>query len=192
MASRVAYAASIPTTPFGYYFGGLVTDTSLWGTWVIAIGPPGVWQEERVACEKGYTGVNCEMPLCQHQCWNLGRCIAPDLCECLDGFTGPLCGEQRCTTCEVNLASINQQILWTRAQHRAFQCMSQIEALIAQIRSQLPPFSARCGQPYTNGDYPIPLRNTSRDSWNFEVYVSAPLAALSAATAEFLASSNLA
>lgn len=184
-APAIAYAASAPTAQYGYYFGGIRNAAGQWNTRVMAVGPAGVWAEVQVQCEKGYTGATCTTPVCQNACWNLGRCIAPDLCECREGFTGALCTQQTCATCNVNWLDLNQQILWPRAKASAYRCMNTLLAQVAQIQALLPAYAQRCGQT-DQYNYPVDLQAVSRQAWQFDTQVMQPLAALSAATAELL------
>ncbi|XP_043916738.1 fibrillin-2 [Protopterus annectens] len=46
---------------------------------------------EECQCQKGYTGTHCGQPVCEHGCQNGGRCIGPNRCACVYGFTGSLC-----------------------------------------------------------------------------------------------------
>ncbi|XP_076334234.1 protein kinase C-binding protein NELL2a-like isoform X2 [Tachypleus tridentatus] len=43
-------------------------------------------------CLEGYQGdgYSCK-PFCNHTCLNGGQCVAPDVCSCRQGFTGPSC-----------------------------------------------------------------------------------------------------
>ncbi|XP_032164950.1 fibrillin-3 isoform X7 [Mustela erminea] len=46
---------------------------------------------ESCLCQRGYTGTVCGQPVCDHGCHNGGRCIGPNHCACVYGFTGPQC-----------------------------------------------------------------------------------------------------
>ncbi|XP_051233539.1 fibrillin-2b isoform X6 [Dicentrarchus labrax] len=47
--------------------------------------------EDSCSCPKGYTGSHCGQPVCENGCQNGGRCIGPNRCACVYGFTGPQC-----------------------------------------------------------------------------------------------------
>ncbi|KAK6492730.1 fibrillin-2 [Huso huso] len=47
--------------------------------------------EDHCQCQKGYTGTYCGQPVCENGCQNGGRCIGPNRCACVYGFTGPQC-----------------------------------------------------------------------------------------------------
>ncbi|XP_043562346.1 fibrillin-2-like [Chiloscyllium plagiosum] len=47
--------------------------------------------EDHCQCQKGYTGTHCGQPVCETGCQNGGRCIGPNRCACVYGFTGPQC-----------------------------------------------------------------------------------------------------
>lgn len=187
LASPIAYAAHVVSNGFGYLFGGVtspITATRPLNTAVMAIGPAGVWNEIRLTCEPGYTGTTCSVPVCRDHCNGVGRCIAPDLCECTDGFTGALCTQQLCAGCNVNYLDLNQAILWPRAKSRAAMCMTTLERQILSIRSLLPRFPQLCGDAYMAGTYPLNLKEVSLSAWQFENTASAPLARISSKTSE--------
>uniref|UniRef100_A0A8D1TIW8 Fibrillin 3 n=1 Tax=Sus scrofa TaxID=9823 RepID=A0A8D1TIW8_PIG len=46
---------------------------------------------ESCLCQRGYTGTVCGQPVCDHGCYNGGRCIGPNHCACVYGFMGPQC-----------------------------------------------------------------------------------------------------
>ncbi|XP_048832997.1 fibrillin-2b isoform X7 [Brienomyrus brachyistius] len=51
----------------------------------------GSCSEDSCLCQKGYTGAHCGQPVCENGCQNGGRCIGPNRCACVYGFTGPQC-----------------------------------------------------------------------------------------------------
>ncbi|XP_067253271.1 fibrillin-2 [Chanodichthys erythropterus] len=51
----------------------------------------GVCEDDHCQCLKGYTGSFCGQPVCEKTCQNGGRCIGPNRCACVYGFTGPQC-----------------------------------------------------------------------------------------------------
>ncbi|XP_053097505.1 fibrillin-2 isoform X2 [Pangasianodon hypophthalmus] len=51
----------------------------------------GVCEGDHCQCQKGYTGNYCGQPVCEKKCRNGGRCIGPNRCACVYGFTGPQC-----------------------------------------------------------------------------------------------------
>ncbi|KAI4798774.1 hypothetical protein KUCAC02_020506, partial [Chaenocephalus aceratus] len=57
--------------------------------------------EDSCSCSKGYTGNHCGQPVCENGCQNSGRCIGPNRCACVYGFTGPQCerGEKSSSFC---------------------------------------------------------------------------------------------
>lgn len=185
LATPIAYAANAVANGYGYLFGGIVNPLAMqpFNTFVLAIGPAGVWGETRLTCEPGYTGTTCTTPVCANNCNNLGRCIGPDMCECMNGFTGAGCTQQLCSECNVNLLELNQPILWPRAKNRAFMCMTRLEQQILTIRSLLPRFPALCGDTYKPGTYPFNLTSVSLASWQFETSISSTLARIAQETA---------
>lgn len=48
------------------------------------------------ACAKGWTGSNCNIPLCQFACKHNGNCTGPDECTCEKGWTGSDCSVPMC------------------------------------------------------------------------------------------------
>ncbi|XP_035165832.1 fibrillin-2 [Oxyura jamaicensis] len=51
----------------------------------------GTCTDDRCQCQKGYIGAYCGQPVCEKGCQNGGRCIGPNRCACVYGFTGPQC-----------------------------------------------------------------------------------------------------
>ncbi|KAM9367882.1 fibrillin-2 [Phaethornis superciliosus] len=51
----------------------------------------GTCADDRCQCQKGYIGTYCGQPVCENGCQNGGRCIGPNRCACVYGFTGPQC-----------------------------------------------------------------------------------------------------
>uniref|UniRef100_A0A672TJ02 Fibrillin 2 n=1 Tax=Strigops habroptila TaxID=2489341 RepID=A0A672TJ02_STRHB len=51
----------------------------------------GTCTDDRCQCQKGYIGTYCGQPVCESGCQNGGRCIGPNRCACVYGFTGPQC-----------------------------------------------------------------------------------------------------
>uniref|UniRef100_A0A8C3GR19 Fibrillin-1 n=1 Tax=Cairina moschata TaxID=8855 RepID=A0A8C3GR19_CAIMO len=51
----------------------------------------GTCADDRCQCQKGYVGTYCGQPVCEKGCQNGGRCIGPNRCACVYGFTGPQC-----------------------------------------------------------------------------------------------------
>ncbi|XP_002931771.2 fibrillin-2 [Xenopus tropicalis] len=51
----------------------------------------GTCVEDHCQCQKGYVGAHCGQPVCENGCQNGGRCIGPNRCACVYGFTGPQC-----------------------------------------------------------------------------------------------------
>ena len=51
-------------------------------------------------CKPGFSGSNCDVPLCQQKCHNSGVCTNPDTCTCTTGWFGTNCTVPVCTqTC---------------------------------------------------------------------------------------------
>ncbi|XP_062593100.1 uncharacterized protein LOC134254588 [Saccostrea cucullata] len=48
----------------------------------------------RRRCCHGYTGSNCDIPMCS--CQNGGVCVAPNVCSCPAGYAGNICQTPRC------------------------------------------------------------------------------------------------
>ena len=42
-------------------------------------------------CRQGYAGEQCQEPVCKKSCENGGRCIGPNRCACIYGYTGRYC-----------------------------------------------------------------------------------------------------
>ncbi|XP_056393271.1 fibrillin-2 [Hyla sarda] len=51
----------------------------------------GTCVDDQCRCQKGYVGAHCGQPVCENGCQNGGRCIGPNRCACVYGFTGPQC-----------------------------------------------------------------------------------------------------
>uniref|UniRef100_A0A5F9D267 Fibrillin-2 n=1 Tax=Oryctolagus cuniculus TaxID=9986 RepID=A0A5F9D267_RABIT len=51
----------------------------------------GTCADDHCQCQKGYIGTYCGQPVCDNGCQNGGRCIGPNRCACVYGFTGPQC-----------------------------------------------------------------------------------------------------
>ncbi|XP_067425353.1 fibrillin-2 isoform X2 [Emydura macquarii macquarii] len=51
----------------------------------------GTCADDQCQCQKGYIGTYCGQPVCENGCQNGGRCIGPNRCACVYGFTGPQC-----------------------------------------------------------------------------------------------------
>jgi len=51
------------------------------------------------SCAKGWTGFNCNIPICKQICNHNGNCTNPDVCTCAQGWSGydcsiPLCAQE--------------------------------------------------------------------------------------------------
>ena len=46
---------------------------------------------QKCVCVKGWIGNDCRTPVCDKECGNYGKCIAPNECKCAVGWTGPQC-----------------------------------------------------------------------------------------------------
>ncbi|PAV76611.1 hypothetical protein WR25_04754 [Diploscapter pachys] len=44
-------------------------------------------------CLWGWTGKDCDVPVCERKCYNGGVCIHPDTCSCSSGWTGSDCSQ---------------------------------------------------------------------------------------------------
>ncbi len=42
-------------------------------------------------CRPGFAGDYCQEPVCKEECKNGGRCIGPNRCACIYGYTGRYC-----------------------------------------------------------------------------------------------------
>lgn len=167
-APPLAFAASAVSQGILWRFGGL-QGPALFSTqvWALQLSPS--FASLQRGCEPGYSAPPaCNVPVCQGDCWGVGRCIAPDLCECLNGFTGPLCQQQLCSTCSVNLLSLNVPIYFPRAAQKALRCIQTLRTLIASIRASLPVFPETCAQTFQlPSPYPFNLTAISKESWNY-------------------------
>eukprot|EP00606_Chrysophyceae_sp_TOSAG23-5_P000871 GSChrysophyteH2.ASY1.ANO1.62.1 assembled CDS len=47
-------------------------------------------------CSEGWTGYNCNTPVCQQTCLHGGNCTQPGICTCERGWTGDVCTEPLC------------------------------------------------------------------------------------------------
>ena len=45
----------------------------------------------RLCCSPGWSGADCQTPLCVQECANRGECVAPDTCECKYGWFDANC-----------------------------------------------------------------------------------------------------
>lgn len=181
---RRSYSAAGLNAPQAilWRFGGLATNGSaMLATTVVAAGPPPTWMLTEAGCEAGYNGDLCQTPVCRRDCWGVGRCIAPDLCECQHGFTGPLCAQQLCSTCNVGLLSLNQPIYWPLARGKAQRCLSTIQSQIRTIKALLPSYPATCGATYSQS-FPLNLTVVSKSAWDFRVGPATDLVTTTAAT----------
>ncbi|XRB11172.1 glycosyltransferase family 29 protein [Pseudoscourfieldia marina] len=48
-------------------------------------------------CETGYSGDDCEVPMCDESCGDHGRCMKPNKCQCRTGWRGRLCDDPICS-----------------------------------------------------------------------------------------------
>lgn len=63
----------------------------------------------KITCRPGYTGDDCQTPICNGNCNGNGKCIKPDVCACFTGYlqiencTIPICfgvfGNETTTVC---------------------------------------------------------------------------------------------
>nr|CAD7439562.1 unnamed protein product [Timema bartmani] len=51
----------------------------------------GTCTDGRCVCRTGFQGEFCGEPICRETCLNGGRCIGPDRCACIYGYTGRKC-----------------------------------------------------------------------------------------------------
>ena len=51
----------------------------------------GTCRQDSCVCRPGYAGEFCQEPVCRKKCSNGGRCIGPNRCACVYGFTGRHC-----------------------------------------------------------------------------------------------------
>ena len=47
-------------------------------------------------CQQGWTGTDCQTPVCTSACQNGGACAGPNVCTCADGWTGTTCATPVC------------------------------------------------------------------------------------------------
>lgn len=187
-ASARAYAASAysPAQGILWLFGGL-NSTGGVATTVLAVGPQPSWTATVAGCEPGYTGSpQCSVPVCRDNCWGVGRCIAPDLCECLHGFTGPLCSQQQCTTCGLGLLPLNQPIYWPRARAKALACIAGLTSTIRAILAALPGYPETCAQTFLAQSFPLNVTAVSRTAWDFRTGPASLLVTTTAQTLQLL------
>jgi hypothetical protein len=178
---RVFAAGALSSQGIMWQFGGINNINAL-STFVLATGPSPTWAPVTVGCEAGYTGPQCNVPVCRNNCWGVGRCIAPDLCECNYGFTGALCSTQLCTTCGIGLLPLNQPVYWPRAHQKADTCIDQLAATIQQILALLPSSPETCAQKSATTS-PLNLTSVSKSTWDF---TQGPAKALVQATVQTL------
>ncbi|CAM2114397.1 unnamed protein product [Caretta caretta] len=62
----------------------------------------GTCADDQCQCQKGYIGTYCGQPVCENGCQNGGRCIGPNRCACVYGFTGPQCERVECQCLQRN------------------------------------------------------------------------------------------
>ena len=55
-------------------------------------------------CRPGYSGPQCQQPVCRNPCQHAGRCIGPNRCACVYGYTG--------RNCEVQSVCIDPKPIW--------------------------------------------------------------------------------
>lgn len=48
-------------------------------------------------CETGFTGDDCDVPICEESCGDHGKCFKPNKCQCRSGWRGRLCDEPICS-----------------------------------------------------------------------------------------------
>lgn len=183
-----AYSAGDVNTPqqLLWRMGGLNPAGAMTATSVVAVGPSPSWIATLAGCEPGFTNPPlCNQPVCRRDCWGLGQCIAPDLCECAHGFTGPLCSQQLCTTCGVPLLPLNQPVYWPLARDKARRCIATLRKQIAAIKAQLPFYPATCSQTFPQ-EFPFNLTAVSKAAWDFRLGGAKSLALTTKSTVEDL------
>ncbi len=181
-----AAAAFSPASGILWLFGGVGTSGAVLSS-VAALGPASAWAATLVGCEPGFSGApQCTAPVCAHNCWGVGRCIAPDLCECSHGFTGALCSQQLCTTCGLGLLPLNQPIYWPRARAKALTCIDSLSATIRQILALLPGYPETCAETYVAQSFPLNVTAVSKVAWDFRIGPARELVAATAETAQLL------
>ncbi len=166
-----------------WQFGGL--DTANQSTFVLASGPGPVWAPVTTGCEAGFSGSQCQTPVCRNNCWGVGRCIAPDLCECFYGFSGALCSQQQCTTCGIGMLPLNQPVYWPRAHTKSDTCIDTLSNTIRQILALLPPSPETCAEKNTLAT-PLNLTAVSKAAWDFRIGASKSLVETTAQTLQLL------
>ncbi|KAK3285288.1 hypothetical protein CYMTET_7099 [Cymbomonas tetramitiformis] len=55
-----------------------------------------VLNDGECACEVGWSGPSCNIPVCTPDCKHDGRCVRPNECRCTSEWTGATCAEQLC------------------------------------------------------------------------------------------------
>ena len=83
---------------FAFFFGGEFADFTISsGVYSVSLIDMSV-STFGGCCSPGYTGYDCSNPICQTSCGgpNMGKCVAPNQCQCINGFTGPDCSVHPC------------------------------------------------------------------------------------------------
>jgi len=92
-------------------------------------------------CAPGYTGKRCETPICSCGCGgeNVGKCVAPDTCECYNGFFGEGCTQHVCDDkYGYNLVSLNSVVFYPTAVNNLRNKVKQTLQKLEYIKDNLP------------------------------------------------------
>eukprot|EP00160_Parvularia_atlantis_P001874 Unigene11525_Nuclearia_a/m.35121 Unigene11525_Nuclearia_a/g.35121 ORF Unigene11525_Nuclearia_a/g.35121 Unigene11525_Nuclearia_a/m.35121 type:complete len:369 (+) Unigene11525_Nuclearia_a:623-1729(+) len=119
-------------------------------------------------CDSGWHGPSCTEATCFKPCLNGGRCVAPNVCECVDGFLGAtcavpvaVCGDgtcdkrtETCATCTADCGPCDEPFFSAKRRR--------LVLLYPEDREKL---ELAAGAAETAGGNPAPL---GKDGWSRE------------------------
>jgi len=96
-------------------------------------------------CAPGYEGEHCEKPICKNNCGGslIGKCIAPDTCQCFDGFFGDSCERHACSIqFNQDLVALNDILFYPKASKNILDKIDQILLRLRFFRKNLRPWKS--------------------------------------------------
>lgn len=125
-----------------YIYGGLGSSFNV-STGVFRISVNNPTYVTRPCCSPGYKGKRCNIPVCSSNCGGplIGKCVAPETCECFNGFTGKNCEYHLCSeTFNQDLIALNDVLFYPKASQNLLNKIDQILQRLIFLKKNLRPW----------------------------------------------------